>query len=98
MRSRSREFTELEKARARAMSDAVEDACVIAWVNFDPDDPRKTLRDLISWNTSIALDAQVSSDAQELVDRGYRKGVLHTLGWVLCLVVAAWVVLEIFFW
>lgn len=94
----AKELAELENARARAMSDAVEDACLIAWINFDPDDPRKTLWDLISWHTSIALDISVSSDARELVDRGYYKGVLHTLGWVLSLSAATWAMLEIFFW
>ena len=33
-------------------------------------DPRKAIQDAISWNTDIALDPQVSSDAQALIDRG----------------------------
>lgn len=33
-------------------------------------DPRKAIQDAISWNTDIALDPLVSSDAQALIDRG----------------------------
>jgi aldehyde:ferredoxin oxidoreductase len=33
-------------------------------------DPRRAVQDAISWNTDIALDPQVSSDAQKLIDRG----------------------------
>jgi hypothetical protein len=33
-------------------------------------DPRKAIQDAISWNTEIALDPQVSSDAQALIDQG----------------------------
>jgi hypothetical protein len=32
--------------------------------------PRKALHDAINWNVQVALDPQVSSDAQELIDRG----------------------------
>lgn len=34
------------------------------------DNPRKALQDVISWNVQIALDPQVSEDAQALIDRG----------------------------
>lgn len=33
-------------------------------------DPRRAIQDAISWNTDIALDPQVSSDAQKLIDQG----------------------------
>lgn len=33
-------------------------------------DPRKALHDAISWNVQVALDPQVSSDAQALINRG----------------------------
>ena len=33
-------------------------------------DPRRAIQDAISWNVEIALDPQVSSDAQKLIDRG----------------------------
>jgi hypothetical protein len=33
-------------------------------------DPRKALQDIISWNVQVALDPQVSSDAQALIDKG----------------------------
>lgn len=33
-------------------------------------DPHKAVNDLISWHVQVALDPQVSSDAQALIDRG----------------------------
>ena len=33
-------------------------------------DPRRAIQDAISWNTDVALDPLVSSDAQKLIDRG----------------------------
>lgn len=32
--------------------------------------PRQAIQDVISWNTDVALDPLVSSDAQKLIDRG----------------------------
>lgn len=32
--------------------------------------PRQAIQDVISWNVDIALDPQVSSDAQKLIDKG----------------------------
>lgn len=34
------------------------------------DDPRKMLHDIINWHVAVALDPQVSSDAQALIDSG----------------------------
>ena len=36
-------------------------------------DPRRAIQDAISWNVEIALDPQVSSDAQKLIDQGVAK-------------------------
>ena len=33
-------------------------------------DPRQAIQDAISWNTSVALDPLVSSDAQKLIKQG----------------------------
>lgn len=33
-------------------------------------DPRKAIKDIINWNVQVALDPQVSSDAQALIDLG----------------------------
>jgi len=33
-------------------------------------DPKKAIQDVISWHVQVALDPQVSSDAQKLIDRG----------------------------
>lgn len=35
--------------------------------------PRKAIQDAISWNVYVALDPQVSSDAQKLIDSGKAK-------------------------
>lgn len=37
-------------------------------------DPRKALKDAIDWNVQIALDPQVSSDAQDLIEKGRALG------------------------
>lgn len=50
--------------------EAVIDACVIACIDWDEKDPRKTLHQLICWENQIALDPKVSSAAQALVDQG----------------------------
>ncbi len=51
---------------------AVIDQLVIGHI-YQPkhvNNPRQALQDAISWNTDIALDPQVSSDAQKLIDQG----------------------------
>ena len=46
---------------------AVEDELVCCGIlNTSHNDPRKALQDAITWNTNVALDPLVSSDAQEL--------------------------------
>jgi hypothetical protein len=51
---------------------AVIDQLVIAHIyqSKHDKDPRSALQDAISWNTDIALDPLVSSDAQKLIDQG----------------------------
>lgn len=44
-------------------------ACIYDSATHD-NDPLKAVSDLIGWNVTIALDPQVSSDAQALIDRG----------------------------
>ena len=58
--------------RMAAWQDAVIDQLVVAHIyrNEHHDNPRKALQDLISWHTHVALDPQVSSDAQALIDKG----------------------------
>lgn len=58
--------------------EAVIDACVIAHIGWDENDPRKSLHDLISWHVAVSLDPQVSSDAQALIERG-RLEAAHTM-------------------
>ena len=53
--------------------EAVREGLIAACI-YDPathdNDPLKAVSDLIGWNVTIALDPQVSSDAQALIDRG----------------------------
>ena len=58
------------EAEARgAFKDAVVDALVVGCIYTDEHDsnPRKAVSDLIAWETTIALDPSVSSDAAKLV-------------------------------
>ena len=56
-----------------AWKEAVLEACVVACIGFDENDPRKTLANLLNWEASIALDPAVSSDARALIERGRKE-------------------------
>lgn len=43
---------------------AVTDACTIACIGWQEDDPRKSVNDLIDWHVAVALDPAVSEAAQ----------------------------------
>jgi len=63
----------LEKDKELTDRQIVEDMAVADWVN--PDQPtRKIILDLISRNSSIALDPRVSQDAVNLYLQGYQDG------------------------
>jgi hypothetical protein len=49
-------------------------------------DPAKALHDLLSWEVAIALDPQVSSDAQALIDRGRNEAQedAEPVAWHIC--------------
>lgn len=53
---------------SRSWADEVEDMCVTNWTPFFPDDPRRTLCELIEWNVQMALDPSISSDAAMLIE------------------------------
>lgn len=53
-----------------AWRDAVIDACVINFLDWDMTDPRGTLARLIHWEQECALDPSISSAAQALIQRG----------------------------
>ena len=50
--------------------EAVIEACVIACIGWDENDPEGTLRRLLQWESQIALDPAVSPAARALVDQG----------------------------
>lgn len=53
-----------------AWKEAVIEACVVNHLSWDEDDPRATLRNLINWETKVALDPKVSKAAQDLIELG----------------------------
>lgn len=66
--------------KANPWRDAVEDQLVVAHIlNETHSDPRKAVSDAIDWNVQVALDPQVSSDAQALIDRGRALAQLHVV-------------------
>jgi hypothetical protein len=50
--------------------DAVLHECIVRECCYVPDDPRQTLRNLLQWEATTALDPLVSGAAQELIERG----------------------------
>jgi hypothetical protein len=54
-----------ELAALEAWKDAVEEACVIDWVQVTT--PEETLSRLIEWNIVMALDPKISKDAKDLI-------------------------------
>lgn len=46
--------------------EAVIEACIVSCIGFDESDPHGTLRNLLHWETQIALDPAVSSQARAL--------------------------------
>lgn len=49
---------------------AIEDACVVCHINYDPEDPRGSIIKVVNWHVAIALDPLVSEEARELIARG----------------------------
>lgn len=58
------------EAPTNAWKDAVIDACVVNWIEWDVNDPRKSVATLVEASIKIALDPDVSEQAQALVDHG----------------------------
>lgn len=55
---------------ANPWKDAVIEACIVNCIDWDEQDPVKTLAQLIAWEVKIALDPAVSADARALIERG----------------------------
>lgn len=51
---------------ARAWYSAVLDACTVAHIGWDENDPRKTIDALLDWHVQVALDPAVSQAARDL--------------------------------
>lgn len=50
--------------------EAVIEKCIINCIDWDENDPMKTLNNLISWEVQVALDPTVSEAAQQLIHQG----------------------------
>lgn len=57
-------------ARLLACRDALEESCFTCNLPFEPDNPSTSLHRLLDWSVEIALNPQVSGDAQGLMDQG----------------------------
>jgi vacuolar-type H+-ATPase subunit I/STV1 len=66
---------ERELAAAKEWKDAVINAAVVGWTYSaaDEDDPSGCLSKLLAASAQIALDPQVSSDAEALIERGRQE-------------------------
>lgn len=61
----------------KAWKDAVEDELVICGIlNESHKDPRKAVKDIIHWNSEVALDPAVSEDARALLKQAYEHCAL----------------------
>lgn len=58
----------------------LEHECDMCWIRYDPENPRKSLKDVIDWHVQISLDPTVSSSAAELIKRG-REELMRELFW-----------------
>src|SRR5579863_8737198 len=45
----------------------IEDACILACIDFYPDDPKRSLMNLLTWEVQTALDPRVSQAAAKLL-------------------------------
>jgi hypothetical protein len=57
--------------------EAIIDECCVTEIGWDENNPRESLKKLIDWHVSVALDPRVSQAAQDLVNRGRRMGPLR---------------------
>lgn len=49
---------------------AIEEACIVNCIGWDENDAKKSLANLVKWETQIALDPAVSEAAQNLISFG----------------------------
>jgi hypothetical protein len=59
---------------ANPWKEAIIEACVVNHLDWDDNDPRKTLAALIAWECKCALDPDISEEAQALIERGWKEG------------------------
>ena len=58
---------------ADAFKEAVEDACIVNYLDWDDQNPRQTMRKLINSQVEMALDPRVSAEARKLITLGMEQ-------------------------
>lgn len=69
------------EASGRRWKIAIEEACIVNHINFFPEDAQKSLSNLITWETKIALDPKVSKEAADLFASGRRSALTDFEKW-----------------
>lgn len=63
---------------ADGFKEAVEDACIVNYLDWDNQNPRQTMRKLINSEVTIALDPRVSAEARKLITLGMEQAIQPT--------------------
>src|ERR1035437_4384345 len=73
----SKGYKHSNKVKLEGWYEAVIDALVVSCIynKSHDDNPKKAINDLLSYETLIALDPQVSESAQALIDLGFKRGL-----------------------
>ena len=58
---------------ADSFKEAVEDACIVSYLDWDDQNPMRTIRELITLAQDIALDPRVSAEARKLITLGMEQ-------------------------
>ena len=58
---------------ADAFKEAVENACIVNYLDWDDQNPRQTMRKLINSQVEMALDPRVSAEARKLITLGMEQ-------------------------
>ena len=58
---------------ADGFQEAVEDACIVNYLDWDAKNPTRTIRELITLAQDIALDPRVSAEARKLITLGMEQ-------------------------
>lgn len=63
---------------ADAFKEAVEDACIVNYLDWDDQNPKQTMRKLIKLEVEMSLDPRISVEARKLITLGMEQAVQPT--------------------